>query len=190
MAFHAEWGRLVSHPRRSVEASCGSSQQVLLFRKDPQEMARGCWIFQILGRTLPVGLQCDGEKRDEIWQRVGAAGYSRGYVLMASLWFPSAHPLRIQALVGRGPQALARSLSRSCSWQEMKGSGKRAWCLRAGGGLGNRLCVCPSTGCLLSFPSPPPPPLRGPLLLPPGRDRRLQAREKSRCLGCQGAPRP
>lgn len=70
---------------------------------------------------------------------------------MASLWFPSAPPApHTQGPGGKGgPRHL-------CSWRKMKGSGKRAWCLRAGGGLGNRLCVCPSTGCLLRFPSLPP----------------------------------
>lgn len=81
---------------------------------------------------------------------------------MASLWFSSASPLPTQ---GPGEK---RGPKRSCSWHEMKGSGKRAWCLRAGGGLGNRLSVCPSSGCLLSLLYPlPPPRLCGPLLHAP-----------------------
>lgn len=71
---------------------------------------------------------------------------------MASLWCSSANPLPTP---GPGEK---RGPKRSCSWHEMKGSGKRAWCLRAGGGLGNRLSVCPSSGCLLSLLSPLLPP--------------------------------
>lgn len=54
---------------------------------------------------------------------------------MASLWFSSASPLPTQ---GPGEK---RGPKRSCSWHEMKGSGKRAWCLR-GWGWTREQAVC------------------------------------------------
>lgn len=110
---------------------------------------------------------------------------------MASLWFSSANSSPTQSPgEKRGPKC-------SCSWHEMKGSGKRAWCLRAGGGLGNRLSVCPSSGCLLSllsllpFPRPLPHHLMALCYMPQGRGAGgCRHIKKYRCLGCQEAPSP
>lgn len=85
-------------------------------------------------------------------------------MLVVSLCFSPAPAL---APVTRGPRALVFLALDERSRQ-------RVWFLQAGGGLGNRLCVCPGAGCLLGFPSPPPHPLRS-LFLAPGKGRWTQA---------------
>ena len=105
---------------------------------------------------------------------------------MASLWFSSAWPPPTQGPGGKGGPR------HSCSWHEMKGSEERAWCWRAGGGLGNRLCVCPSAGCLPPCPAPPPAPQPSRVCLREGAGGHRHHRhvKKCQCLGCWGAPRP
>lgn len=115
----------------------------------------------------------------------GCGVTQEGEFLRPASGFPLPGLPLLKVLVGR------RGVPRhSCSWHEMKGSEERAWCWRAGGGLGNRLCVCPSAGCLLHCPSPPlapPQPCRVCLREGAGGHRRVK---KCQCLGCWGAPRP
>lgn len=85
--------------------------------------------------------------------RVACSAAQEQKNLVGSLWFSPA-PI----LGARGPQALV--------FLALDERTRAEGLVLAGGGLGNRLCVCPSAGRLLGFPLP-----LSPLLCAPGKGR-------------------